>query len=261
MSNQLGIPDLIMNYFYSGYTLFNTIIYSIILIIILFGILKLFEKLEINPSEIIVSLIPLILLGSSTRALVDHGILPYNILLITPGIYIIVGIIGIASLLFGYYLCRKKEINYKYTIFLIGLIFAIIPLSMIEGLKINILGEILGIWFILTLVFVIVGKYWKLYRDKINLSIISAHLLDATTTFIGVDYYNYTEQHVLPEQIYNISETALTMYPLKIIVITIAIYLIEKYIDDETLKGLLKLVIFVLGLAPGIRNMLTIIIS
>ena len=51
------------------------------------------------------------------------------------------------------------------------------------------------------------------------------------------------------------------MIPLKIIIITFALYITDKYIDDENINGLLKLTIFVLGLAPGLRNIITIAIS
>ena len=49
------LPTTIQNIFFSGYTVFNTLIYGIILIIILFLILKLFNHLKINPKEIIYS--------------------------------------------------------------------------------------------------------------------------------------------------------------------------------------------------------------
>ena len=139
------------------------------------------------------------------------------------------------------------------------------------------------IWGVFTLILAIIGKFWylfgkifyffklekgsfslfdkNLYDGKINLSIISAHLFDASTTFIAVDYYGYFEQHVLPDFIYNLTGTAITMFPLKIIVISFGLYLVDKYIDDEIISGTLKLAIFILGLAPGLRNFLTLAIG
>ena len=35
-------------------------------------------------------------------------------------------------------------------------------------------------------------------NNKFNLSVLTAHLFDASSTFIAVDYYGYYEQHVLP---------------------------------------------------------------
>ena len=255
------LPQIIQSIFFSGYTIFNTLIYGIILIRILYGILKLFKNLKINPKSIIYSIIPFIILGSLTRALVDNHILPKTIFLITPGIYFLIGILTIISLLIGYYLNEKEKINYKYTIFIIGLILAIIPITLIPHINLTPLIYIISIWGIFTIIFYLIGKVWTLYKDKINLSIISAHLFDASSTFIAVDYFGYYEQHVLPNFIHSYINTAATMFPLKIIVISLALYLVDKYIDDETINGLLKLTIFVLGLAPGLRNFLTLAIG
>ena len=56
-----------------------------------------FKKLEIDPLSIFYSIIPFIFLGSSTRALVDNGILPKTVFLITPGLYILIGLLTIVS--------------------------------------------------------------------------------------------------------------------------------------------------------------------
>lgn len=256
----LGLPWLIQKYFYSGYTVFNTLIYGLILILILYGIIKLFEKIDIDPKSIIFSLIPFIFLGSSIRALVDNNVLPYNVFLITPGLYFLVGFLAISTLLFSVFLYKKANISYKRTIFSLGLVFSIFPLVQIHYFNLNIAIEVLVLWFIITMVFIAIGRFWSLFKSKINLAIISAHIFDGTTTFIGVDFYGYHEQHVLPAFIYNLTHSAVTIYPLKIAVIILSLYLIDRYIDDEKLNGLLKLTIFVLGLAPGLRNFLTMCI-
>jgi uncharacterized membrane protein len=51
------------------------------------------------------------------------------------------------------------------------------------------------------------------------------------------------------------------MYPLKIAVILFALYVIDTYVEDRTIKNMLKLAIFILGLAPGLRDFLTLIIG
>jgi len=266
MLDQSNLTDFLANYFFSGYTIFNTIVYGVILVIAIFGIIKLFEHYKINPTDLIFPLIPFIFLGSGVRALVDNGIYPYTWALITPGIYFIVGGTAIIILLFSIYLQRWKGIDFRYLIFGIGVILAIPILINFFSLNLIGIGQVLFVWGLFTIIFVIIGKFWHLfdktlYDGKINLSIISAHLLDASTTFIAVDYYGYFEQHVLPGSVYNLSGTAITMFPLKIIVISFVLYLVDKYIDDEIIKGTLKLAIFILGLAPGLRNFLTLAIG
>lgn len=255
------LPQSIQTIFFSGYTIFNTIVYGIILIIVLFGIIKLFEKLKINPSSIVFSLIPFIVLGSCIRALVDNGIYPKTVFLITPGLYILVGISAILSLIFSVYLYREKGIDYRYTIAIIGLVLAIPNLLLIPHINPIAIFCVLIIWSILTLIFYFIGQVWPLFKDKLNLAIISVHLFDASSTFVAVDFFNYDEQHVLANSIYGLGHTSATMFPMKIIIITLALYLIDEYFDDDNLKGLLKLTVFVLGLAPGLRNFLTIAIG
>ena len=51
------------------------------------------------------------------------------------------------------------------------------------------------------------------------------------------------------------------MFPMKLIVVLSALYIIDQYFDDLTIKNLLKLTVFVLGLAPGMRNFLTLAIG
>jgi uncharacterized membrane protein len=88
-----------------------------------------------------------------------------------------------------------------------------------------------------------------------------AHLFDASSTYIAVDYYGYYEQHVLPSALTTLFGTALVMFPLKIVVILGALYIIDTYIEDRTIANMLKLAIFILGLAPGLRNFLSLIMG
>ncbi|MDR2544548.1 MAG: DUF63 family protein [Methanobrevibacter sp.] len=248
-------------HFFSGYNVLNTLIYSLILILIIFGLIKLFKKLEKNPEELIFYLIPFILTGSLIRAFVDNNILLYSWFLITPGIYFIIGATAIISLLIGIFLEKKLNINYKKTLISIGLILLIPNLILINRINIIPILEIVTVWIILTALFFIIGKFSHLYKNKNNLAIISAHLFDGSSTFVAVDLYGFSEQHILPNFIYKETLTALSIFPLKIIVISLALYIIEKYVDDDTIKGLLKLSIFILGLAPGLRNIITLALS
>lgn len=266
MSIESSFISFLSIYFFSGYTIFNTIVYGIILVITLFMIIKIFKHYKINPTDLIIPLMPFIFLGSSVRALVDNGIYPYNWFLITPGIYFIVAGIVVLSIFLGIIIQKKTDIDFKYTLFFIGLILAIINLINIQSINLIAFSQVILSWIVMTVIFIIIGKFWDLftlssYDGKINLSIISAHLFDASSTFIAVDYYGYFEQHVLPGSIYNLSGTAITMFPLKIIVICISLYIIDKYVDDEILSGTLKLAIFILGLAPGVRNFLSLAIG
>ena len=255
------LPDFIQTTFFSGYTVFNTVIYTLILLIFIIAIIKMFKKIEIDPISIIYPIIPYIFLGSLIRALVDNGIYPKTVFLITPGLYILVGLITIASLLFSLFLYNRKDIDYRYTLSIIGVILLIPNIIMIPRLNIIPIIYVLITWIIASSIFVLISYIIPFFKDKINLSIISAHMFDASTTFIAVEFFNYSEQHVLANSLYQLFDTSLTMFPMKIIVIVAVLYIIDQYFDDETIKSLLKLTVFVLGLAPGLRNFLTMAIG
>ena len=255
------LPDFIQTTFFSGYTIFNTVIYTLILLVFIMAIIKMFKKLDIDPLSIIYSIIPFVLLGSLIRALVDNGIYPKTVFLITPGLYILVGLATIMSLLFSLFLYKKKEIDYRYTLAIIGIILLIPNLFLIPRLNIVPMIYVFISWAVTSSIFVLLSFIIPFFKDKINLSIISAHMFDASTTFVAVEFFNYSEQHVLSNALYQLFDTGLTMFPMKIIVIVAVLYIIDQYFDDETVKSLLKLTVFVLGLAPGMRNFLTMAIA
>ncbi len=264
------LPDIIQTTFFSGYTVFNTVVYTLILAIFVLAIIKMFKKLEINPISIIYSIIPFIFLGSSTRALVDNGFYPKTVFLITPGLYILVGSITIASFLFSIYLFNKMEIDYRHTLFFLGIIFSVPNIILFSKLNFKSIFYVLITWIIASLIFMAIAflvlyvknnnshnAIEKIVKHKINFSIVLAHLFDASTTYVAVEYFNYTEQHVLPNALNQLFDTYLTLFPMKIIVIVAVLYIIDQYFEDQTIKNLLKLTVFVLGLAPGLRNILT----
>ena len=82
-------------YLHPGYTTFNTIVFGVVLGLIILGIIQVFNKLNKNPLELTFPLIPIIVFGSTSRALVDNHVYPRIYLLATPGIYIFIGLITI----------------------------------------------------------------------------------------------------------------------------------------------------------------------
>mgnify|MGYP002514594118 CR=1 FL=1 len=80
----------------------------------------------------------------------------------------------------------------------------------------------------------------KVLDYKIDFSIVLTHLFDASTTYVAVEYFNYVEQHVLPNALNQLFDTYLTLFPMKIIVIVAVLYIIDQYFDDLTIKNLLK---------------------
>lgn len=249
-------------YLHPGYTTFNTIIFGLVLGLIILCIIKIFNKLNKKPLELIYPLIPIIIFGSTSRALVDNHVYPRIYLLATPGIYIFIGLMTILLLIISIYIEKKFSIKYYKVISFIGIIICIpnIFLMLNHGMNYHILIFELLCWIIISSPFIIFRNKFSLLKNY-NLEVLLAHIFDATSTFIAMDFFGYYEQHVLPTLLINFSGTAFVMYPLKIVLILFALYIIDKMIDDDTSKQMLKLSIFILGLAPGIRNFTTLILA
>jgi len=248
-------------YFGPGYNVLNTLVFGIILGIIVILLIKMFWCIKKDPKDLIIPVIPFIFLGSSTRALVDNGIYPLSYLLITPGIYIITGLATIITLLVSVYIERKTNLDYRYLIFLVGVVICIPNILNISHINFVALAQVLGSWALLSSVFVIFRNKWSLIKDKFNLSVLLAHIFDASATFVAIDFYPYGEQHVLPNALIGLTGTALVMFPLKIIVILFALYVIDSCIEDKTIKNMLKLAILILGISTGLRDLLSLVMG
>ncbi len=248
-------------YFGPGYNVLNTLVFGIILGVIVILLIKMFRYIKKDPKDLIIPVIPFIFFGSSTRALVDNGIYPLSYLLITPGIYIITGLATIITLLVSVYIERKTNLDYRYLIFLVGVVICIPNILNISHINFVALAQVLGSWALVSSVFVILRIKWSLIKDKFNLSVLLAHIFDASATFVAIDFYPYGEQHVLPNALIGLTGTALVMFPLKIIVILFALYVIDSYIEDETIKNMLKLAILILGISTGLRDLLSLVMG
>lgn len=248
-------------YFGPGYNILNTIVFGVLLGVIVILIIKLFQYINKDPKDLVIPVMPFIFFGSSTRALVDNGIYPLSYLLITPGIYFITGFATIITLLASVYVEKKTGLDYRYLILLVGVLICIPNLLNISHINPVALLQFLGSWALVSSIFIILRNKWSLLKDKFNLSVLLAHIFDASATFVAIDFYPYMEQHVLPNALIGLTGTALVMFPLKIVVILFALYVIDSYIEDKTIKNMLKLSIFILGVSTGLRDLLSLIMG
>ena len=201
------LPDFIQSTFFSGYTVFNTVVYTLILVAFILAIIKMFKKLEFDPLSIFYSIIPFIFLGSSTRALVDNGVYPKTVFLITPGLYILVGLTTILSFLFCIYLFRKKGIDYRYSLFCIGLIFIIPNIILFSKVNFIAIAYVLLTWIISSIIFigiVFLVLYIKNKNLKFNFSQMDEKFLKYKIDFAKIGSYEDfmgTENEDEPDEI------------------------------------------------------------
>ncbi|MDG6224640.1 MAG: DUF63 family protein [Candidatus Thermoplasmatota archaeon] len=102
--------------------------------------------------------------------------------------------------------------------------------------------------------------------SPVNMAIVVGHMLDASATFIGVDYLGYVEKHRLPAILMEATGTALVMFPLKLVFLLPALYLIDVSMEEDArsnryLITLVKLAILVLGFGPGMRDLIRLMLG
>jgi uncharacterized membrane protein len=254
------------------YNIVNTITYAILLALAIVGILRLLHyfKIEVNESFIF-SVSPYILAGSSLRVIEDAEIVqpPLKYFLITPLIYIVVFTFCITSLYTSMLLERSKLINNSNRLFAFaGWLWSFINLGILLStqplLRPWVFFAVFGVGLGLSALVFLAAKLLHLgfLTSNVNLAIITAHLCDAASTYIGMDYLGYIEQHVVPTLLINLAGTALIMLPLKLLIFIPILYAVDKYMEDsKSFANLMKLAMLVIGLAPGIRNTLRMMLA
>ncbi len=80
-------------------------------------------------------------------------------------------------------------------------------------------------------------------------------MLDASATWGALSFYGYLEQHPLP-RMFTDSLTPAGMFLLKLIVLIPVLYIINKNTEKGDFKNFLMILILILGLAPGLRDMI-----
>jgi uncharacterized membrane protein len=214
--------------------------------------------------------LPFVLAGSSLRVIEDSpaDILhpPFSYVLITPNIYFLVFAVTVVCLWISIRLQKAGRVKDFHLIFTgLGLTWFSANIVILLHFQEVIAGYVplfvIGAGTGLTFAFYLVAQRLKssIFTNPLNLSILLAHFMDASSTYIGVDIIKgYYEKHVVPTYLIQLTGTALVMYPLKLIIFIGVLYLLDTQFEDDrqssNMKMLIKMVILILGLAPATRN-------
>ena len=144
---------------------------------------------------------------------------------------------------------------------------AITGSSPSSGYLLHGIGTVALVVFVTLLVFLflwLVSRKWPKFNSMIspvNMAIIMGHMLDASATFVGVDFLGYVEKHRLPAILMEATGTALVMFPLKLLFLLPALYLIDVSMEEDARSNrhlivLVKLAVLVLGFGPGMRDII-----
>ncbi len=191
----------------------------------------------------------------------------------TPGSYLITFVIALATLLISLAVQRAAKIQYWKVMFLLGVVYSLIigvllPVTFIDPLYI-VIPVFLG-WTAVILLsnrIVSTNRFAKRFSNNFftkaltteNCGILLAHMLDATATFTALTFFGFIEQHVVPRLFIPLLGPA-SIFLLKLAVIIPVLYYIDQYKGDENFKSLMKIAILILGLAPGLRDIITLLL-
>ena len=232
-----------------GYNIVNTLTWAAILLVAAWLIYRYLSKRLFFDKKFMLYTIPFIFFGSSVRVVEDAGFIqpPISYIFMTPMIYILV-----FSLTFPTLLIALKMRNLKIYLYT-GLILAAIPLLiLLSNLQIEnwwVFPASISLALVFTLIFSALSK-----NDESRIAFFS-QMLDGSASFMGLQFLGYWELHVLPRFLISLTGPWI-MIPLKFVIFLLILLYLDKAEEEENLKGFIKFVIMVLGLAPGVRNAL-----
>ncbi len=258
----------------AAYTVMDYIIAIAILLIILWLCSKYLFKLVPFDEKLLLVLTPYIVFGIAFRMMVDIGVFEkskyWNV---TPGVHIVS--VLFAALAIGIGLIINKYTGKAYWHFPLAIGTVGATYYLFKVIRHMTHPERMLYPFVLataiTIAIYAASNFFettKIFRSRENILIIFSHLLDGSATFVGINMFHFSEEHILPEFLINIAGgNAIVMIPLKIVVILLALYIIEEWYKEELEAGedptttenyyrMFKLIFFILGMGPGLRDAL-----
>jgi uncharacterized membrane protein len=259
-----------------GYDWVDTPTYGLVLgLLVIFAVVPVLKRLKVNlDGRFFTGTAPFIIMGATARELVDRklgvyalaGDYPRNFWLVSPWIFFTMFFITVACMLAAMAFSRKvRSVSYHIPMFALGAIPCAYNLALI-ALNIKHLSLLLEVTAIFGLFMAFIWfsariKVLSFLKNEFNILVVAAHMLDASATYVGVDYLGFGEQHVLPSLLIKIFGTAAVMFPLKLIVLLPALYVIDDELkNDPTARRFIKFVILILGLGPAIRDIVMMIL-
>ena len=229
-------------------------------------------RLTIDTPFILATL-PYVVLGGLLRVVQDTGMITGNIqfLLVTPLIYFVLFFFTLGMIFLSRYLQAQGYIKNFLSAYAFAGTMSVVTVALILAAWGITRTQIdLTVLFVIPLMAVAATailwafmRYvlsWKYVNHPLYITLLFSHMLDASATSYGIDMHpalSYVEQHVVGSNLIAWTNTAFVMFPLKLVVLFPAIYVLEMYRPeaDPDFWHLVLLAMIVVGLAPGIRDM------
>lgn len=246
----------------TGYDIPKTLTYAIMLLISIYIIFKLLKKLKVKvDNKLAIAVLPYIIFGSTLRVLEDVNIIS-SYIFVTPGIYFLVFSIFFSVLLLSLAVERKRGIPYFKIPFIIGFILFSFSFALLRPTNFYSLFLVL-VFFLPWLLIFFSLKGW----DLANRIVSSVQMFDATVTFVALNFFGqsvlgnigFYEQHIVPTFIINLFGP-ISFIIVKFVTVISILILIDKFSDNKEFARYLKLIIGILGLATGTRDLIAMLV-
>ncbi len=250
------INDFITKYYidpirYSQpYNIVDTLTYAVILIIAVYLIYRWLNRTGFPvDGKFVLATVPFIVTGGLLRVVEDTGYITSDIhfLLITPLIFFVIFFLTVTSLLLSRILERTGKIASYHTAYagfgIVGCIIATIFLTWFgltySQVSISILLIILTLATVAASVVWGCMRYvlkWEYVSDPLYCILIFGQMLDASATSYGIDLHSmgYSESHVVGGALITWAGTAFSMFPLKLVILFPAVYILQQYRKESS---------------------------
>lgn len=261
----------------TGYNPVNTAAYAVIAIIALYLIWYVFKKKNIVVDrKFVYAVLPFVLLGSTVRVItdaIDNGeftavtplheailnshIYDYGYLTVSPGIYLVTAAVLFMAMGVLHIIRKPQHLG------TVGMLLWFPHLILLLPFMRYLLHAIP----IIALAVIPVAIAWKYLKNDIYALIVAGHALDGAATFYVIDVFGpavgkpYFEQHVVGGFIGSVFGTFFAFYLVKLAIAGAVAHLLQKEKDDDNFKNFIALAIMIMGFAPGIRDVLRMVVG
>jgi len=285
------ISDFIYKYYIDpitqgqSYNVVDTLTYAIVLVA---GVYLLYRWLSTSTwlsdigfvidTDFILSTLPYVILGGLLRVVEDTGMITGNLkyLFITPMIYFVLFFFTISMLFLSRYITLAGFTKKITTFYFWAGVLSVITTSLVlvawstthHGVDLYVLFTILLMGVAATTLVYWFMRYvlrWEYVAEPLYVTLLFGQLLDASATSFGIELHpslQYVEQHVVGSALIEYTHTAFVMFPLKLVVLFPAIYVMQLYRKEANpaFWHLVLLAMIVVGFAPGIRDMVRMVL-
>lgn len=187
----------------------------------------------------------------------DSHLWDYSYFTVTPGIYLVTALLLLVSLVVLCFLKRVEWLKYVGLALWLPHFILLLPFMRYAGYAIPIL------------VLAAIPAYiaYIYFKNPILAAVVAGQALDGAATFFVIDIFskisgiNYFEQHVFSAGIGELTGTYFSFYLLKVGLAFAAAYVLQKEKMENEDRNFIALVLMIMGFAPGIRDILRMVVG